>query len=215
MFGSIFNSVLNEASIAPYAASAKAFIASIGVLFPIALIAICLFVGLFGRRISGLVRFVLLFAIGFIAAVAFVCPLISSALPDVPGYVVGLVAGVLAAVLSKLIYNGVYIGVIGFAVYKICFDAMLLAQLTAMTKGDMNMSLAVAAVAVLVALFLRKYLEMLITSLLGGMGVAFFANTFFDYASKINLTNETVIVLAGAVLMVPMFIYQYRHRRYF
>ena len=126
MFASIFNSVLNEAFIAPYAASAKAFIASIGVLFPIALIAICLIVGLFGRRIRGLVRFVLLFAVGFIGAVAFVCPLIASALPNVPGYAVGFAVGILAAVLSKLIYNGVYIGVIGFDVYNICFNALML-----------------------------------------------------------------------------------------
>ena len=69
MLGSIFNSVLNEASIAPYAATAKEFIASLGVIFPIAIIALCLFVGLFGRRISGLVRFLLLFVIGFFAAV--------------------------------------------------------------------------------------------------------------------------------------------------
>jgi uncharacterized membrane protein YjjB (DUF3815 family) len=75
--------------------------------------------------------------------------------------------------------------------------------------------LAVAAVAVIIALFLRKYLEMLITSLLGGMGIAYFANTFFDYASRIKLTNETVIVLAGLILMVPMFLYQLRHRRFF
>lgn len=215
MLGSIFNSVLTEASIAPYANTAKDFITSVGVLFPIALIALCLFVGLFGRRVSGLVRFVLLFAIGFIAAVAYVCPILASIAPGVPGYAVGLAAGLLAAVLSKLIYNGVYIGVIGFAVYKICFDAMLLAQLTAMTKGNMNASLAVAAVAVLVALFLRKYLEMFITSLLGGMGVAFFASKIYNYASFIKLTNETVFVLAGLILMIPMFIYQYRHRRFF
>lgn len=215
MLGSIFNSVLGEPSIAPYTNMAKDFIASIGVIFPIAIIALCIFVGLFGRRISGLVRFVLLFVIGFFAAVHFVCPMLTSVAPQIPGYAVGLAAGLLAAVLSKLIYNAAYIGVIGFAVYKICFDAMLLQQLTAMTKGNMNVSLAAAAVAVLIALFLRKYLEMFITSLLGGVGVAFFANQFFDYASKINLTNETVIVLAGAILMLPMFIYQYRHRRFF
>jgi hypothetical protein len=215
MLGSIFNSVLNEASIAPYAATAKEFIASLGVIFPIAIIALCLFVGLFGRRISGLVRFLLLFAIGFFAAVHFVCPVISGVFPAVPGYAVGLAAGLLAAVLSKLIYNVAYIGVVGFAVYKICFDAMLFEQLTAMTKGDMNVSLAVAAAAVIIALILRKYLEMFITSLLGGLGVAFFVNNFFDYASRINLTNETVIVLAGLILMVPMFLYQLRHRRFF
>lgn len=215
MLGSIFNSVLNEASIAPYAATAKEFIASLGVIFPIAIIALCLFVGLFGRRVSGLVRFLLLFAIGFFAAVHFVYPVICGVFPAVPGYAVGLAAGLLAAVLSKLIYNVAYIGVVGFAVYKICFDAMLFEQLTAMTKGDMNVSLAVAAAAVIIALILRKYLEMFITSLLGGLGVAFFVNNFFDYASRINLANETVIVLAGLILMVPMFLYQLRHRRFF
>lgn len=215
MLGSIFDSVLSEASIAPYAATAKEFLASLGVVFPIAMIALCLFIGLFGRRISGLVRVVLLFAIGFIAAVHFVCPLIADALPQVPGYAVGLAAGLLAAVLSRLIYNVAYIGAIGFAVYKICFDAMLFEQLTAMTKGNMNVSLAVAAVAVILALILRKYLEMLITAMLGGVGVAFFVNSIYDYASRINLTNETVIILVGLFIMDIFFLCQYRHRRTF
>ena len=62
MFTSIFDSVMKEASIAPFVSTFNEFVASLGMLFPLALIALCLIVGFFGRRLVDLVRVTLLFA---------------------------------------------------------------------------------------------------------------------------------------------------------
>ena len=215
MFVSIFDSVMNEASIAPYVATAKEYIASLGSLFYIGLIAVCLFVGLFGRRFSGLVRVSLLFAIGFVASVYWVCPIVANVAPQIPGYAIGLAAGLFAAVMSNLIYNGVYIGAIGFDVYNICFNAMMFEGITALTKGNLPVSIGVASVAVLLALVVRKYLEMLITAAAGGIGAAFCVSKLYNYAEMLNMEAKMAILVVGAVIAVPMFIYQYRHRVWF
>ena len=215
MFTSIFDSVMKEASIAPYVSKFNAFVDSLGVPFPVMLIALCLVVGLFGRRLSGLVRFTLLFAIGFVASVYWICPLIAPVVPQIPGYAVGLAVGLFAAVMSNLIYNAVYIGAIGFDTYNICFTGMLLAEVTAFTKGNLTVSVCVAVAVTLVALILRKYLEMLITAAAGGVGVAFFVSQLYDYTAKLGMQKMTAVLLVGAVLALPMFIYQYRHRGFF
>ena len=215
MFVSIFDSVMNEASIAPYVATAKEYIASLGSLFYIGLIAICLFVGLFGRRFSGLVRVSLLFAIGFVASVYWLCPIVANVAPQIPGYYIGLAAGLFAAVMSNLIYNGVYIGAIGFDVYNICFNAMMFESITALTKGNLPVSIGVASVAVILALVIRKYLEMLITAAAGGIGIAFCISKLYNYAEMMGMEAKMAMLVVGAVLTLPMFIYQYRHRLWF
>lgn len=212
MFTSIFDSVMNEASLAPFVSSYNNFVASLGVFFPIMLIALCLVVGFFGRRLVDLVRVTLLFAIGFIASMYWIVPLVTPLLPQVPGYAIGLGVGFIAALLSRLIYNGVYIGVIGFDTYNICFNGLFLAELTALTAGNFNVSIGVACAVTLVALVLRKYLEMLITAAAGGIGIAFFANQIYNYAASFNLAEMTTIIAVGAVFAFPMFIYQYRTR---
>ena len=215
MFVSIFDSVMNEASIAPFVATAKEYVASLGSLIYIGLIAVCLFVGLFGRRFSGLVRVSLLFAIGFVASVYWLCPMVAKVAPQIPGYAIGLAAGLFMAVISRLIYNGVYIGAIGFDVYNICFNAMMFESVTALTKGNLPVSIGVASVAVLFALVIRKYLEMLITAAAGGIGIAFCVSKLYNYAELMNMELKVAMIIAGAVLALPMFIYQYRNRRWF
>lgn len=213
MFTSILDSVMNEPSIAPYVAKYNGFVASLGEFYPYVLIALCLFVGLFGRRLSGLIRVVLLFAIGFVASVQWVAPIVQQYVPAVPALAVGLALGLLAAVLSRMIYNFAYIGCIGFDVYNICFNALFFAELTALTQGNLVYSVAAGVIAAAVALFLRKYLEMIITAAAGGIGAAFFFKNIFDYTASFGgLEPTTAMLVVGAVVAAPMFIYQYYNR---
>ena len=213
MFTSILDSVMNEPSIAPYVAKYNGFVASLGEFYPYVLIALCLFVGLFGRRLSGLIRVVLLFAIGFVASVHWVAPIVQQYVSAVPALAVGLALGLLAAVLSRMIYNFAYIGCIGFDVYNICFNALFFAELTALTQGNLVYSVAAGVIAAAVALFLRKYLEMIITAAAGGIGVAFFFKSIFDYTASFGgLEPTTAMLIVGAVVAAPMFIYQYYNR---
>jgi hypothetical protein len=212
MFTSILDSVLKEPSIAPYVEQYNGFVASLGEFFPFAVIALCLLVGLFGRRLSGVIRVVLLFAIGFVASVYWVAPLVQPHLPAVPALAIGLALGLLAAVLSRMIYNFVYIGCIGFDVYNICFNAIFLPTVTVYTEGNLPLSIGLAVGAVILALLVRKYLEMIITAAAGGIGIAFFVKSMFDYTVNVNLDPNMTMLIVGAVIAVPMFIYQYYNR---
>lgn len=212
MFTSILDSVLNEPSVAPYVAKYNGFVASLGEFFPYLLIGLCLFVGLFGRRLSGLIRVVLLFAIGFVASVHWLAPLVQPFAPAVPALAIGLAVGLLAAVLSRMIYNFVYIGCIGFDVYNICFNALFFAEITAFTQGNLVYSIGAGVIAVVIALFLRKYLEMIITAAAGGVGVAFFVKSIFDYTASVSLDPNMTMLILGAIIAAPMFIYQYYNR---
>ena len=212
MFTSIINSVISEPSIAPFFATCKEYVASLGVAFPLILICLCLVVGLFGRRLSDPIRFLLLFAVGFVASVHWVAPLVQGFVPAIPGYAIGLAVGIFAAVMSRFIYNVVYVGCIGFDTYNICFNALLLVEITAFTKGNLPVCIGVAVVATVIALLLRKYLEMIITAGAGGIGLAFFMQKIFDYTVYINLDTMTAILLVGGVVAIPMFIYQFYNR---
>lgn len=212
MFTSIINSVMNEPSIAPFFASYEEFVANLGILYPIILIGLCLAVGIYGRRNSGLLRVVLLFAVGFVASVYWISPIVQNLVPAIPGYVVGLAFGIFAAVISRMIYDFVYIGCIGFDTFNICFNALFIVELTTLTKGNMALCVGIAVIAVIIALLLRKYLEMILTAGIGGIGVAYFFKMVFDYTAYVNLDAGTAVLVVGAVLAIPMFIYQYYNR---
>ena len=212
MFTSILNSVLTEPSVAPIVASYNSFVASLGIFYPILLLAVCLIVGLFGRRLSDLIRVVLLFAIGFVASVHWIAPFVAKFVPSFPAYAVGIAVGVFAAVMSRMIYNLVYVGCIGFDTYNICVNALFLVEITALTKGNVPVSIGVAVVLTVIALVLRKYIEMVITAAAGGIGVAYFVKQFVDYTVYINLDPMTALFVVGAVVAIPMFIYQYYNR---
>lgn len=214
MFTSILDSVLSESSVAPYVESFKGFTASLGQLYPVLVIALCLVVGLFGRKLSGLIRVLLLFAIGFVSSVYWAAPFIAKFVPGIPAVGLGVAVGVIAAVLSKMIYNLTYIGCIGFDVYNICFNALFLVEFTANTKGDAQLSLIFAVIAVIIALFLRKYLEMIITAAAGGIGIAFFVSTLYDFTTYFEYDPNMTKFILGGILAIPFFFIQFRNRSY-
>ena len=159
MFTSIFNSVMNEPSIVPFTAAFKEFIASLGGFYPLVLIALCLVVGLFGRRLSDVIRVVLLFAVGFVASVHWVAPLVQGFIPSIPAYVIGLAIGIFAAVMSRMIYNLVYVGCIGFDTYNICFNALFLVEVTALTKGNLYLCVGIAVAAVVMVVIYKVIIK--------------------------------------------------------
>lgn len=212
MITSILKSVINEASIAPFVTIVKNFYASYKIALLIALAVICLIVGFFGRRISGVVRVVIIFSVGFVAAVYWIVPLLKSSLPQVPGYAVGIAVGIFAAVMSRFIYDAVYVGVIAFDVYNICYNAIFFVELTSLTKGNLEVCLAVTFAVALIALAVRKYLEMIITSAAAGIGIAFVVENIYSYSGLMGLAPLTAILVIGIALAVPMFCYQYYNR---
>ena len=212
MITSILDSVLGEASIAPIAETVKGFYASYEIAFAIGLALLCLIVGFFGRRMSGVIRVVLISAVGFVASVYWLVPLLKDTLPEVPGYAVGIAVGVFAGVMSKFIYDAVFVGVIAFDIYNILFNALYFIELTSLTKGNLALCLGITFAVVLIALLARKYLEMIITAAAGGIGVAFFVEKIYSYSGLMGMEPLTAMLVVGGILAVPMFAYQYYNR---
>lgn len=212
MFTSILDSVMHESSVEPITSAYNGFVASLGNFYPFIVIALCLFVGLFGRRISGFIRVCLLFAVGFVSSVYWLAPLVQQFVPQIPAVGIGVAVGLFAAVMSRMIYNLVYVGCIGVDVFNICFNALFLVELTSLVKDNLVVCLAIAAGATVLALLARKYLEMIITAVAGGIGVAYFADQIVPFSSSIGIDPMTTIVLAGILVAVPMFCYQYYNR---
>ncbi len=213
MFTEILDAVWAEQSIAPFKASFDAFLAANSAVVPYVFMAICLIIGLFGRRLTGVIRVCLLFAIGFVASVYWIVPFVNTYVPAIPGYVVGLVIGVIAACLSNFIYNAAYIGAIGFGIFNMCYSGTILVELTAFTKDNWIASLIAAIVVVIIALIIRKYLEMLITAAIGGIDFASTLTGVFNYTVYVTfLSPVTTSLFAGIILAVIFFIIQYRNR---
>lgn len=212
MFTEILDAVLAEQSIAPFKASFDAFIASIQSFLPYVLIALCLLIGVFGKRLFGLIRVLLMFAVGFIASVYWCAPIVISVVPSLPAYAIGIAFGILLAVLSRMIYDIVFAGVIGFDVYNICFNALFLVEITSLTQNNLALSVVIAVVFVIIALILRKYMEMLVTSGIGGIGLAFAVKNIYDYTVFMPLDANTTAIFAGVVASVIMFVVQFKNR---
>ena len=124
-----------------------------------------------GKRLLGFQKFALCFVLGFEYGVLYVSTLLDSVVV-IDHWIAGLVVGILAALLSKLVYFLAYVGVIGYSVYFIAYTGTFLPpEVSGFTVGNMVNSLVAAAVVVVLALLLRKWIEMIGTSALGAWGV--------------------------------------------
>ena len=139
-----------------------------GALVTLALLILALVETFFGRRLIKIERFIFFFGIGFASGASLVAPLLVSAGVAVVPWIVGLVVGALAAVLAKLLYVVLYVFFAGYATYMIFMGGQLLPEtVTSFSKGNMIFGLVAAAIAIVFALLLRKWIEMLGTAVLG------------------------------------------------
>lgn len=213
MLTKLMGNVLADPSIAPAAEFLEDFTAPLGLFIGIVLFAVLLGVGFFGQRMFGFIRWSLVFVVGFVLGTGLVAPILQFFAPAISGLWVGVAVGLILAVLSRFIYNIVFVAVIGFDGFNICFNALLFPGITAMTKGNYVTSLAVAFVLVIFALAIRKYFEMILTSAIGGIALAFVVKSYFyNYAALLPLDPTTSAVILGLILTVPMVIYQYKNR---
>lgn len=213
MLTKLFDNVIADPSIAPYVEPFMDFIEPLALFFGILLVGLCLAVGFFGQRMFGFIRWALVFIVGFVAGAGLLAPIVKLLAPAINGLMVGVAVGLILAVLSRFIYNIVFIAVIGFDVYNICYSALFIPALANFSQGDMVKSIAVAVVCVLIALILRKYLEMIITAGIGGIGLAFAIDTkLFTYTNFLPLDATLGAIILGSVVALVMLVYQYKNR---
>ena len=156
---------------------------------------------LLGKRIFPLPRFLAFLWLGFMLGTYYLSPLVLSVLPEMPAWIIGVVVGVIAAVLSKFLYFIAYAVAVGYPIYVLCFSVFLVEAMTPV-GGRYWVALAIALAIVVVAFLLRKFIEMLGTSRLGGFIIALSIKMLWDYTTLDFLVGiEWVGVLAITALV--------------
>lgn len=124
---------------------------------------------LFGKRLLGVQKFFGMFCIGCGATVAYLVPLIPFEGIAKYAWIVGIVAGVVAILLRKFLYMVLYIGAFAF------FPAWLLysGAISALSSFAGNLIVAAAAgvVVAILAILLRKWVEIWGLSIFGAWAV--------------------------------------------
>ncbi len=163
----------------------------------------------FGKKLLGIQKFLLCFAVGYTASVAYLAPLLPEGF-TIPSWIIGVVVGAVAALLFKLIYFLAYIVAAGYSVYIICMGGFYLPEAVApMVKGNMVIALAAGAVAIVLALIFKKLIEMAGTAALGGWFVWLSLIKLFA-GLNIQLLDEglikiiviAVVALLGAIVQI-------------
>lgn len=182
---------------------------------PLAFLVLALIETFVGKRILGFQKFVVCFILGFEYGVLYVSNLLDS-IVVIDHWIAGLVIGIIAALLSKLIYFLAYVGAIGYAVYFIAYTGTYLpAEISAFTVDNMVYSLVAAGAVVLLALILRKWIEMVGTSALGAWAVFKSVDMLVNFNSieAIAQNYDMIMYIAVAVIGLIGLVVQFKTRK--
>lgn len=185
------------------------------VVIPIILIIFAVLVALFGRKMMPVLKFFFFLVIGFALGVYFITPLVSRII-SVPGWVCGLVIGVVSAVLYRFLYLAFYSIACLYSVYILCYSGFYISPTIEHSTGRALLCLGISAVAVILAIMLRKYIEMFGTAMLGGYLVALVFRSFiFDYRLLpfLAATPKIGAFVIAFLIGVPATVFQYKKRR--
>ncbi len=175
------------------------------------LLALALVELLFGKRLLGFQRFLGAFAVGFAAAMVYLVPVIEGLVPAIAefGWIVGIVVGVIAILLRKLIYILLYIAAFAYIPYYLVFSGTLLPAF----GGNLIYAAAAAGVVALLALLLRKWVEMLGFAALGAYCVTKVLDVHFGVIDMIPFDGMIVGLAIVGVLTLIGFIIQVKTRK--
>jgi hypothetical protein len=185
-------------------------IKSFATFIPYIMMAAMLLMAFFGKKLLPVTKFVSFFAIGFGLGVYFIQPLVED-IVSIPAWISGLVVGILAAIICRFLYVIFFAVAVFYGVYTACY-AGLGETLANFAFDKALIFMAVAAVAVILAFILRRFVEMLYTSALGGYVLAgLIAANLYDYTTLSFLSGiewvgtlvvTVVIALLGFVVQV-------------
>ena len=209
-----FANVMANPGVSTAWGAARAFLRSLGVIFPIILLVLSAIELFFGKKLMSIQRFLLCAAAGYGIGVVIISPMINNVFP-LPDYVSGAVIAIVMAVLCKYIYFAAVAVAVGYSAYIACINPAVI-PVALPTHGNLIISLVVAAVAILVVFLLLKYVEMLGTSVLGAFCITRIVIIhFFDYRTLAFLANFAWIVDIALIALIALigFIVQIKTRK--
>ncbi len=180
---------------------------------PAAFIVLYTFMMIFGKKCFSFIRFLIFLYAGFILGTHLLSPIILPVIPQLPAWVVGLVVGIVAAVLSKFLYYAVYALIFAYPLYVVTAQYILPYFIT-VEGGLLWISAAVAVVIAVLMFFVKKYVEMLGTSMLAGWGIAECVRIWWDFTAIEPFAARPwlpLLIVSGVVGIIG-FIIQYKTR---
>ena len=168
---------------------------------------------LFGKRLLGLQKFVGMFALGYAASVVYLVPVLANLhgiFADF-GWIVGIVVGIIAVLLRKILYILGYIVVFAYIPYFVVYSGAI-APLAGFA-GNLVVAGAAAGGVVLLALLLRKWVEMLGLSALGAYCITKVLDVKLGVIDMIPFDGMIVGLAMVGVLTLIGFIIQVKTRK--
>lgn len=212
----LYYSITQNSDISSIWTALMNFLEPFMIFVPYIIIALMIVVSFFGKKIIAVLKFTTFFVVGFALGVYFIPPLLVDVI-TIPGWISGLVIGILAAVLYRFIYITSFAVSCAYSVYLLCYGAFFLDGTLAEYSLDKSLvSLVVAVLVTVVAFFIRKYVEMIGTALLGGYLCALTVrNLIFDYRTLEFLDGIGWVMTLAIVLVIaiPGAIFQIKKRK--
>lgn len=209
-FAGLWQEVMTSEGVSGILSIVDTALAAILPFLPFIYLALGVVVLFFGQRLLGVLRFLAVFFVGFVAGVYYLAPIITF-IPNLPPWVVGLVVGIVAAVLSKLVYFLAYIVCAFYSVYLVCMTGLVVPEIA----GNYIVALIVAGIALILALLLKKIIERVGTAFLGGYAIASVVKGWYDFTSLEVFAGYEWLVMLSATLLLTLigFIVQQKTRR--
>lgn len=184
---------------------------------PYILLALALVQLLFGKRLLGVQKFLGAFAIGYAASAVYLVPVIadmSAKLGDL-GWIFCIVIGIIAILIRKVLYMAVYIAAFAYIPYYLVYSGTIVESI----GGSYIYAGAAAAVVVILAVLLRKWVEMLGLSALGAYCVVATVDVqlgWYDMIPRIPGLPEFAfgLILVGVLTLIGFFVQVKTRKRY-
>ena len=198
----------------------NAFMGAIAPAFAIVMILVILFsvsVSLFGQRMIGALKFMFFFVIGFVIGVQLLAPVIPEGV-RIPPWIVGLVVALITSVLYRFLYIGLYSVVVGYSVYILCYNGFFLIATPEYTTFRAILCLVVSLVVLGLSFLLKKYIEMIFTSILGGwyatMIFIWYIYNFTRWPFLVGREWVGIFIMTALIASIGLFVQFKTRRRY-
>ena len=213
----LFRAVITNGDVQSIWATLKNFAYPVMAFVPYALMLAGLIVAFFGKKMSGILKFIALFIVGFALGVHFLVPVMPPEAP-IPAWIIGLVVAIVAAVLSKFLFVTTCSAVTLYSVYRLCYHGFFLDYQADFSAGKAITAIAVAVIVLILVLVFFKYVEMLIYSAFGAyMVTSGFALGIIDLGAIPKLgVNSWILELSviGVIALIGFTIQVKTRRRY-
>jgi hypothetical protein len=178
---SVFEAVTANADILGVWNGIMTLIAPIHRTVVIIAIILCLLSTFFGRKLMGVIKFLLFFVLGFTLSVQFIAPLVPTQIHIAP-WIIGLVVALVAAVLSRFLYTLLYLVFFSYGTYTAVFSLLLLDPSATYTDTKAVVCLLISIAVTVIAFVFRGYVEMALTAIFGAWAtVVLFTGSIYNF----------------------------------